>query len=39
MTLIRNSTRVGRLGVLLAVPVGLMVACTDLKETPTSLIS
>ena len=39
MSLFRNPTRVARLGALLLVPVGLMVGCTDLKETPTSLIT
>jgi starch-binding outer membrane protein, SusD/RagB family len=39
MSLIRNLTRSSRLGAMVLVPVGLMVACTDLKETPTSLIT
>ncbi len=39
MTLFRNLTRVSRLGAMMLVPVGLMVGCTDLKETPTSLIT
>lgn len=39
MSLFRNPTRRARLGALLLVPVGLMVGCTDLKETPTSLIT
>lgn len=39
MTLFRNPTRMARLGTLLLVPVGLMIGCTDLKETPTSLIT
>jgi len=39
MSLIRNTARAVRFGALLAVPVGLMVACTDLKESPTSLIT
>jgi starch-binding outer membrane protein, SusD/RagB family len=39
MSLLRNTTRAARYGALLAVPMGLMVACTDLKETPTSLIT
>ncbi len=39
MSLFRNPTRTARLGALLLVPVGLMVGCTDLKETPTSLIT
>jgi hypothetical protein len=39
MSLFRNPTRSARLGALLLVPVGLMVGCTDLKETPTSLIT
>jgi starch-binding outer membrane protein, SusD/RagB family len=39
MSLFRNTTRVVRYGALLAVPMGLMVACTDLKENPTSLIT
>jgi len=39
MSLIRNTTRAVRFGALLAVPVGLMVACTDLQESPTSLIT
>ena len=39
MSLFRNPTRSARLGALMLVPVGLMVGCTDLKETPTSLIT
>ena len=39
MSLFRNPTRTARLGALLLVPVGLMIGCTDLKETPTSLIT
>lgn len=39
MSLFRNSTRTARYGALMLVPVGLMVGCTDLKETPTSLIT
>ncbi len=39
MSLFRNPVRTARLGALLLVPVGLMVGCTDLKETPTSLIT
>ena len=39
MSLFRNPIRTARLGALLLVPVGLMVGCTDLKETPTSLIT
>jgi hypothetical protein len=39
MSLLRNPIRTARLGALLLVPVGLMVGCTDLKETPTSLIT
>lgn len=39
MSLFRSPTRTARLGALLLVPVGLMVGCTDLKETPTSLIT
>ncbi|MES3033541.1 MAG: RagB/SusD family nutrient uptake outer membrane protein [Gemmatimonadota bacterium] len=39
MSLFRNPTRTARLGALVLVPVGLMVGCTDLKETPTSLIT
>ena len=39
MSLFRNPTRTARLGVLLMIPVGLMVGCTDLKENPTSLIT
>ncbi len=39
MSLLRNPIRMARLGALMLVPVGLMVGCTDLKETPTSLIT
>lgn len=39
MSLFRNPTRTARLGALMLVPVGLLVGCTDLKETPTSLIT
>ena len=39
MSLFRNSIRTARLSALLLVPVGLMVGCTDLTETPTSLIT
>jgi starch-binding outer membrane protein, SusD/RagB family len=39
MSLLRSTTRVVRFGALLAVPVGLMVACTDLTESPASLIT
>ena len=39
MSLFRNATRTARLGALVLGPVGLMVGCTDLKETPTSLIT
>jgi hypothetical protein len=39
MSLFHNPVRTARLGALLLVPVGLMVGCTDLKETPTSLIT
>jgi starch-binding outer membrane protein, SusD/RagB family len=39
MSLLRNLTRSSRFGAMMLVPVGLMVGCTDLKETPTSLIT
>jgi len=39
MSLLRNPVRTARLGALLLVPVALMVGCTDLKESPTSLIT
>jgi starch-binding outer membrane protein, SusD/RagB family len=39
MSLFRNPARTARLGALLLAPVGLLVGCTDLKETPTSLIT
>jgi starch-binding outer membrane protein, SusD/RagB family len=39
MSLFRSTPRTARLGALLLGSVGLMVACTDLKETPTSLIT
>lgn len=39
MSLFRNPTRTARFGALLLVPMGLMIGCTDLKETPTSLIT
>jgi starch-binding outer membrane protein, SusD/RagB family len=39
MSLYHTSTRLVRFGALLAVPMGLMVGCTDLKESPSSLIT
>jgi len=39
MSLYHNSTRLVRFGALLAVPMGLLVGCTDLKENPASLIT
>jgi starch-binding outer membrane protein, SusD/RagB family len=39
MSLFRSTPRTARLGALLLGSVGLMVACTDLKEVPTSLIT
>lgn len=39
MSFFRITTRAARVGALLAVPMGLLVACTDLKESPTSLIT
>lgn len=39
MSLYHNSTRLVRFGALLAVPMGLMIGCTDLKENPSSLIT
>lgn len=39
MSLFHNTIRTVRLGALLAVPMGLMIGCTDLSENPASLIT